>query len=1492
MNRKSSKLKAVLNSPLSVFSLFGSLIGNRQSRSYRILISVLFGVLGFWVNMIDLELLNHPQFKISILGGLVFPLLIAFAWGPRYGLLAALAGGCQSMWWLWRSDGWGLLYSVPVFSLWVYWHGTWAAKRSKKQMPVWYESAFAVEIPFRLLAEAGFYTIFRWLVSLNPPPWNPDLTWDFVPFSWVHTVSLKQFITAYVLILTVHVLMSLGWVRRFFGLKLKITQKDTHLVYFVALLLGLCVWLLESLTGYLLFNPQNKTFWEIVVLNPGQQELVIRTLYVFVFILGGAFIVLLVDQRGYITARLEHKNRVLAAIRKVNQLITQEKDQYLLLDEICRVLTEAQGYFSAWIILLEDGLPLAPFYHSGFETGIATLSESLKNGEIPACATAALKKKEPHLIEHPFLDCPFCPLMSEYVGRPTLTSRLMHNEQILGWISVSLPPSIAKDELEQDFFQQISSDLSLALYTLNSDEMRLSAERDYANILSGTKDAIIATDKTGIITLFNKGAEKLFQCPANETLGIHISSFCPIFLRKQQAEILADVMKTGSSDTLQTQRLTKAGRLIEVEINNSRRMDNQGNVIGVSSIVRDISERKKAEIKLKKSEAIYRLLLENQNDVIVQLDLSLKVLFASPRYLDTFFKDQIDNPHKDIFDKIHVDYQKMVKQFMDAVILPPYQEECTSRVLTSKGWRFYSWSMKAIFGDQGRVNSILCVGRDVQDQIKAEKALLQSEAKYKAIFENSPLGMFRAGTDGRFIEVNPALAEMLGYETPEQVLLDITDISKQVHVSSENREPIVIENMAANGVTNHLNRYRRKDGSEFLGNLFLKTISNEAGEVLFLEGIIEDITERRAMEQALRKSEHQKNLILNATVELVVYHDLNWHIVWANQAAAESVGLSPEDLIGRRCYEVWGNGKTLCENCPVEKARQTKKTQQRERQSSEGRYWLVRGFPVLDDKGEVQGLVEFTQDITEKKTAEQSLTEAEDRFHLAFDTSPDAVNITRLKDGLYVNINQGFTDIMGYSSEDVIGKTSLELDIWVNPKDREELIRGLKENRHYSNLETRLRRKDGSITIGLMSASIIMMGGEEYILSITRDISPMRKSEEEKAKLEDSLRQAQKMEAIGRLAGGIAHDMNNMISPIIGYSELLLEDLSKRDYRRDFVGQVFEAGLKARDLVRQLLAFSRKQNLEYKLINLTEVLKGFEKLLRKTVREDISFILQVKENDLPINADIGQIEQVVMNLVVNAQDAMPAGGQIIVELNQVELDETYALAHRGVKSGPHAMLAVRDTGLGMDNSTRRQLFEPFFSTKGEQGTGLGLSTVYGIVKQHGAHIWVYSEPGHGAIFKIYFPLSTDKNQSVEVKQEGDFKLGGKERVLLVEDNQEVRNLAENILKRQGYNLMVAENGVKALELFDSCPEGFDLMLTDVVMPEMNGKELYEQAMERQPGLKVIYMSGYMDDIISRHGISEGEINFIQKPFAVRKLAEVVRKVLNTENSSARGNKGG
>ena len=396
---------------------------------------------------------------------------------------------------------------------------------------------------------------------------------------------------------------------------------------------------------------------------------------------------------------------------------------------------------------------------------------------------------------------------------------------------------------------------------------------------------------------------------------------------------------------------------------------------------------------------------------------------------------------------------------------------------------------------------------------------------------------------------------------------------------------------------------------------------------------------------------------------------------------------------------------------------------------------------------------------------------------------------------------------------------------------------------------------------------------------ISQDITEQLRLQKDKETFESQYYQAQKVEAIGRLAGGVAHDLNNLLSPIIGYGEILLLDSKHDDKTRESISQIVKAGLRARDLVSQLLAFSRKQTLEYKPVDLNATITGFEKLIRRTIREDIEIEIILAPSVRTIQADTGQIEQVIMNLVVNAQDAMPDGGKLTIETGEVFLDEEYTNVHRGVKPGEYAVLAISDTGHGIDTETREKIFDPFFSTKGENGTGLGLATVYGIVTQHGGNILIYSEPDHGTTFKVYLPIPKDARTESEAEKKPITNLNGTENILLVEDNEQVRDLVETVLKRYGYTILAASSGEDALKIMETDSSRLDLLLTDVVMPGLNGRELFEIAVKRHPDIKVLYMSGYTENVIAHRGVLDEGILFIQKPFTAQGLALRVREAL-------------
>ncbi|MBA4364559.1 MAG: hypothetical protein C0398_00955 [Coprothermobacter sp.] len=396
------------------------------------------------------------------------------------------------------------------------------------------------------------------------------------------------------------------------------------------------------------------------------------------------------------------------------------------------------------------------------------------------------------------------------------------------------------------------------------------------------------------------------------------------------------------------------------------------------------------------------------------------------------------------------------------------------------------------------------------------------------------------------------------------------------------------------------------------------------------------------------------------------------------------------------------------------------------------------------------------------------------------------------------------------------------------------------------------------------------------------DITECKRGEEEKAKLEEQYRQAQKMESVGRLAGGVAHDLNNLLTPILGFGGLLLDDFSPDDPHRESVQQIVKAAEKSRDLVRQLMAFGRKQVLEFRPLDLNAVVTEFEKLLRHTLHEDIALKVILALSIPAVLGDIGQLEQVVMNLAVNAQDAMPEGGRLTIETSVADLDAAYVAAHQGVVPGRYVLLVISDTGIGMDAETQERIFEPFFTTKEKgKGTGLGLATVYGIVKQHDGNIWVYSELGKGTTFKIYLPAVETAAEPVERAQVTPLEdLRGTETILLAEDAAVVRSLAQGILEQQGYRVLLAENGRAALSILAGYDGPVQLLLSDVVMPEMNGRELFASISKDHPGMKVLYMSGYTENVIAHRGVLEAGVQFIQKPFTIHALAAKVRYTLD------------
>ena len=547
--------------------------------------------------------------------------------------------------------------------------------------------------------------------------------------------------------------------------------------------------------------------------------------------------------------------------------------------------------------------------------------------------------------------------------------------------------------------------------------------------------------------------------------------------------------------------------------------------------------------------------------------------------------------------------------------------------------------------------------------------------------------------------------------------------------------------------------------------------------------------------------------------------------------------------------------------------------------------WRVlesRASVIRSRSGEPERLVIVNRDITERKGAEESLRLSESGFRSMVEDAPYGIYRANI-DGKLLRANPALQKILGYEKLEELLNVSLPKDIFRNPSDfngLKELLEGASE---FKDVEVELKRRDGApITVRCTGRRV----KEEYQGKACFDV--FAEDVTERRILERQLRMAGKMEAVGRLSGGIAHDFNNLLGVIIGYSQVLKRRLDSGSDLLDPVVEIEKAGQRATALTRQLLAFSRQQILTPSILNVNELVLDMAKMLPRLLGEDIAISTSLSPELGMVKADQGQIEQVIMNLAVNARDAMPEGGKLRIETANVELDQAYAWQHAGAKPGHYVMLAVIDSGVGIDPDTLSHIFEPFFTTKEVgKGTGLGLATVYGVVKQSGGYIWVDSKPGQGASFQIFLPRVAEPATQITATEPLTEAKGGSETILLVEDSEPLRKLTQSLLESHGFRVLVAQDGDEAMRVETQHSGKIDLLLTDVVMPGINGRILAEKLLPKQPGMRVLYISGYTDSFVGRHGVLEQGMVLLHKPFTEEVLIRKVRDILDTKTADAK-----
>ena len=883
---------------------------------------------------------------------------------------------------------------------------------------------------------------------------------------------------------------------------------------------------------------------------------------------------------------------------------------------------------------------------------------------------------------------------------------------------------------------------------------------------------------------------------------------------------------------------------------------------------------------LRQSEARYRHLIEHATDIIYTHTLDGRLItinrvvervlgYTTEELVGRFIQDLVAPEDRELS-------RRMTEEKLATGVSVTY----TVRVLTKAGVRVPLEVNTQIIFDEGKPLAIQGVARDVTERQRTAEALARSERYYRALIENAADAVTILNHDGTVRYSSPALGKIIGFSPEERRSHPVFEL---IHPEDQGTALQAFETIRKDrGATvNQTIRALHKDGTwRFIDFTIVNLLDdpNISGLVLNWR----DITDKVIAQQTLREREHFYRAITERSSDIIAIIDEAPTVRYLSPSFEKVLGHPIDDVIGTPGLQLihkedLPRAMNLLERL-INERRETA-TDELRMIDSHGIYrdMDVRARNLLNDRV-IRGIVIDCRDVTDRKRAEMALRASEERFRKVLETSGEGI-VLRDPFGRITYANERFAEMIGYTQAELIG---MHVDYITAPEFVPDMRASAERRRRTGKSETldlQLLHKDGSRVDAILAASPTYddQGNYSGALGMITDIT-------ERKRLEEQLRQAQKIEAVGRLAGGVAHDFNNLLTAIRGHVDLLLTDADVTGQVRTDIEEIRKASDRAATLTQQLLAFSRRQMLQPVVLEFDTIIHEMESLLRRLIAEDIVLITNLHAGPTRVRADRGQLEQVLMNLVVNARDAMPNGGELLIESETCQVDEEFARANPGAAPGAYAKLTVRDTGVGMDSGTLSHVFEPFFTTKElGKGTGLGLATVYGIVKQSGGYIRVLSDVGQGTTFEIFLPRVEEALQRPREATATKDRPAEGETILVAEDEDAVRALTCRILRKRGYHVLEAKDGREAVEVARAHEGEITLLVTDVIMPHLNGRELSESIAGIMPDVKVLYMSGYTDDALLQRGVLQsGTGNFLEKPFTPEALATKVREILESE----------
>ena len=1006
-------------------------------------------------------------------------------------------------------------------------------------------------------------------------------------------------------------------------------------------------------------------------------------------------------------------------------------------------------------------------------------------------------------------------------------------------------------------------------------------------IVACVTNGIVVCDRDLRVLLWNPFMHRLTGQPASEVLGksaLDVSPFRP----EEGLQGLLERGLAGESDASREvpwkREPADGARWISARVVPLR--SQRGDVIGVAGLIREVTDRRQAEESLRLSEARYRRLAENVSDVIVNLDLDLRVTDVSPSSVGLLGYAAEELLGRPLEMSLTPESAAFVRQLAARELSPeslakkdPSWSMLLELELVCKdGARVWVEAQTSlVFDENQKAVGLFSVTRNITERHRARIEREKSLSLLTATLESTADGILVVDAQGQFERYNQRFLDM--WRLPRDIVASGDAAEVAAFVADQLEDPAAfqarVESLKSQPETESYDLLRFKDGRVY--ERFSRP-RRVAGEIVGCVRCFRDVTERERAAAALRL----QSAALESADNAIVITDRDGAVVWGNPALTALTGYSAAEIHGKnlrllrsdrhdrafysRIWDTITSGKVWRGEIVNRRKDASLYTEE------------MTITPLRDRHGEITHFIGIKQDISARKQMETELRESRERFLAIFQSSPTPIAITTLAEGRYVDVNEALLRMMGYAREEVIGRTVAELQVWEQPPQRVRLVELLRERGAAEGFEIRLRDKSGRIHDVLASVKVVHLGAEPCLIFISHDIT-------ERKLLEEQLRQAQKMEGIGTLAGGVAHDFNNLLTLIQGHANLVMKHAGLPPECLDSMQQLAKAADQASQLTRQLLAFSRKQPLQRRLVDLNEVVANLTRMLRRIIGEDISLDLGYAVDKLPVLADVGMMEQVLLNLAVNARDAMPAGGLLTITTECLHMP-TAPLRPLAQANGTHvARLSVRDTGCGIPAENLPRIFDPFFTTKGAgKGTGLGLATVHSIVQQHQGWIEVESQVNAGTVFHLCLPLQIAAVPPEACAAAPAPVLEGSETILLVEDERAVRLLARQILEHFGYRVIEADSGPSALPLWQQHRDQIDLLLTDMVMPGgLGGRQLAERLRQDKGGLKIVFSSGYSQEALEASLTASQDTRFLQKPYSPQTLARTIRACLDGEH---------